>query len=126
MVAEARGIAEKAEAMRALEGTPREHEEFRLKLETERQIMLEQIKARVALAEAQAKVLAQAMGKADIKIVGGDGQFFDRFVKAMSLGQAVDGLVGSSEVVQKVVNEKLLGQNGKGAEALAALLGKAS
>ena len=123
MVAEARGIAEKAQAMRALEGTPREHEEFRLKLENDRQIMLEQIKARVALAEQQAKVMAEAMGKADIKIVGGDGQFFERFVRAMSLGQAVDTIYEGSGVVRQVVGEKLLGQNGKGAETLSALLG---
>ncbi|HWU88384.1 MAG TPA: hypothetical protein VN253_13955 [Kofleriaceae bacterium] len=103
MLAEAKGLAEKAAAMRALEGGAREHEEFRLRLENERQIALEQIKARVQMTEHQAKVMAEAMGHAEIKIVGGDGQFFDRFVKAVSIGNTIDGVVDSSEVVRNLV-----------------------
>jgi uncharacterized membrane protein YqiK len=109
MLAEAKGLAEKAAAMKALEGTAREHEEFRLRLETERQIALEQLKARVAMAEAQARVMGEAMSHADIKIVGGDGQFFDRFVSAVSLGNQIDGVVGSSEVVRKTLGDRLDG-----------------
>jgi uncharacterized membrane protein YqiK len=111
MLAEAKGLAEKAQAMKQLEGNAREHEEFRLRLENERQIALESLKARVTMTEQQAKVMAAAMGKADIKIVGGDGQFFDRFVKAVSLGNSIDGVVGSSEVVQNVLGDRL-GGNG--------------
>ena len=114
MLAEARGLAEKATAMRALEGTPREHEEFRLRLETDRAIALEQIKARTQIAEQQAKVMAETMGHADIKIVGGDGQFFDRFVKAVSLGSSIDGVLDSSAAVRQAVGERLAG-NGHGA-----------
>ena len=114
MLAEARGLAEKANAMRALEGTPREHEEFRLRLETDRAIALEQIKARTQIAEQQAKVMAETMGHADIKIVGGDGQFFDRFIKAVSLGSSIDGVLDSSAAVRQAVGERLPG-NGHGA-----------
>jgi len=128
MLAEARGIAEKADAMKHLDGAAREHEEFRLKLENDRQIMLEQIRARVELAEHQSKVMAEAMGNADIKIVGGDGQFFDRFVKAVSLGSAIDGVVDNSEIVQKTLGDKLTG-NGNGkhnlSEVLAGLMSRA-
>ncbi|HEU0034160.1 MAG TPA: hypothetical protein VFQ53_26210 [Kofleriaceae bacterium] len=113
MLAEAKGLAEKAEAMKHLDGSAREHEEFRLRLDNERQIMLEQIKARVQMTEQQAKVMAEAMGKADIKIVGGDGQFFDRFVKAVSLGSSIDGIVGNSDVVKQVLGDRLNG-NGHG------------
>ena len=109
MLAEARGLAEKANAMRALEGTPREHEEFRLRLEADRAIALEQIKARVQMAEQQAKVMAETMGHADIKIIGGDGQFFDRFIKAVSLGSSIDGVLDSSAVVRQAVGERLPG-----------------
>ena len=111
MTAEAHGLAQKAEAMRALEGAAKDHEEFRLKLANQREIALEQIKARVAMSESQAKVMAEAMGKADIKIVGGDGQFFDRFVKAVSLGNSIDGVVDNSEVVRKALGDRL--DNGK-------------
>jgi hypothetical protein len=109
MIAEAKGIAEKADAMKHLDGSAREHEEFRLRLENERQIALKQIEARVSLAEQQSKVMAEAMGNADIKIVGGDGQFFDRFVKAVSLGNAVDGVLESSETVRKLAAPHLNG-----------------
>ncbi|MEZ4403319.1 MAG: hypothetical protein R3B06_25055 [Kofleriaceae bacterium] len=112
MLAEAHGLAQKAEAMRALEGSAREHEEFRLRLANEREIALEQIKARVAVSDSQAKVMAEAMGKADIKIVGGDGQFFDRFVRAVSLGQAIDGVVDSSEVVRGALGDRLTSGSG--------------
>ncbi|HEX4420510.1 MAG TPA: hypothetical protein VH165_21490 [Kofleriaceae bacterium] len=122
MLAEARGLAEKAAAMRSLEGMPREHEEFRLRLEADRQIAIEQIKARILMAEQQAKVMGEAMGKADIKIVGGDGQFFDRFVKAVSLGSSIDGVFENSSVVKQVVGDRL--PAGKSPEAtLAAVLG---
>ena len=109
MLAEAKGIAEKADAMKHLDGAAREHEEFRLRLENERQIALKQIEARVAMTEQQSKVMAEAMGNADIKIVGGDGQFFDRFVKAVSLGNAIDGVLDNSSVVQKLAGPHLNG-----------------
>ncbi|MBA3502383.1 MAG: hypothetical protein H0T65_18610, partial [Deltaproteobacteria bacterium] len=113
MLAEARGIAEKADAMKHLDGSAREHEEFRLRLENDRAIALKQIEARVAMAEYQSKVMSEAMGNADIKIVGGDGQFFDRFVKAVSLGNAIDGVLDNSTVVQKLAGPHLNG-NGNG------------
>ena len=109
MLAEAHGLAQKAEAMRALEGSGREHEEFRMRLANQREIALEQIKARVAVSESQAKVMAEAMGKADIKIVGGDGQFFDRFVKAVALGTSIDGVVEHSDVVKAAIGDRLEG-----------------
>lgn len=109
MLAEAKGLAEKMNAMKALEGPAREHEEFRLRLDNERVIAIEQLKAKVAMTEASSRVMAEAMGKADIKIVGGDGQFFDRFVNAVSLGNAIDGVVDSSSVVQKTIGGRLNG-----------------
>ena len=107
MIAEARGLTEKAQAMKGMEGTPREHEEFRLRLEADRAIAIEQIRARVQMSEQQAKVMAEAMGKADIKIVGGDGQFFDRFVKAVSLGSSIDGVFDNSNIVKQAVGDRL-------------------
>jgi uncharacterized membrane protein YqiK len=109
MLAEAHGLAEKAAAMRALEGAGREHEEYRLRLANEREIALEGLRARVAMAEQQAKVMAEAMGQADIKIVGGDGAFFDRFVRAVTLGSSIDGVVDHSGVVRKVLGDRLGG-----------------
>jgi len=126
MIAEATGIAQKADAMKHLDGAAREHEEFRLRLENDRVIALEQIKARIQMTDAQAMVMAEAMKHADIKIVGGDGQFFDRFVKAVSLGSSIDEVVSSSDVVKRLAGDKLTG-NGKHnlSEVLAGLMSRA-
>jgi uncharacterized membrane protein YqiK len=110
MLAEARGITEKAVALRGLDGEARQHEEFRLTLENDRAVAFERMRSQVAMSTEQAKIMAEAMKHADIKIVGGDGQFFDRFVKAVTLGTSIDGVVDSSAVVRSV-GEKLAGSD---------------
>jgi len=107
--AEAGGITEKAEAMKALEGKGWEHEEFRLQLETLRTLQLQEMETRKQIAEAQAQVLGTAMGEADIKIVGGDGEFFERFIKAVSLGQSIDAVASESDTIQSMFGDYLDG-----------------
>ncbi len=125
MLAEAKGLTEKAVAMRALEGTAREHEEFRLQLDADRTIAIEQIHARIQMAEQQAKVMAETMGHADIKIVGGDGQFFDKFIKAVSLGSSIDGIVDNSHVARKALEHGTNGNGGSLSHVVAGLMSKA-
>jgi uncharacterized membrane protein YqiK len=103
LVAEAAGIAEKAVSMKALDDAARGHEEFRLRLDKEKTIELETIHAKKDVAAAQAQILAQAFSNAKFNIVGGDGAFFDRFVKAVSVGQAIDGAVDASPHVKSLV-----------------------
>ncbi|EPX56371.1 Inner membrane protein YqiK [Cystobacter fuscus DSM 2262] len=110
LLAEARGLAEKAESMKLLQGATREHEEFRLRLQKERDVELASIHVRRDIAEHQAKVLAETMGHAKINIVGGDGQFFERFIKAISVGQAVDGALDQSETLKQAFAGYLNGQ----------------
>jgi uncharacterized membrane protein YqiK len=110
LLAEARGLAEKAESMKLLQGATREHEEFRLRLQKERDVELASINVRRDIAEHQAKVLAETMGHAKINIVGGDGQFFERFIKAISVGQSVDGALDQSETLKQVFAGYLNGQ----------------
>jgi uncharacterized membrane protein YqiK len=107
--AEAKGIHAKAEAMKALEGQGWAHEEFRLKLEAVKELELEAIRIKQAIAEAQAKLMSEAFGNADIKIVGGEGEFFDKFIKAISFGHAVDSAVGESDTLQTVFGDYLAG-----------------
>jgi uncharacterized membrane protein YqiK len=107
LVAEAAGIAEKATSMKALDDASRVHEEFRLRLDKEKTIELETIHAKTSVAAAQAQILAQAFSNAKFNIVGGDGAFFDRFVKAVSVGQAIDGAVDSSPHVKSLVESAL-------------------
>jgi hypothetical protein len=91
--------------MKALDEAGRGHEEFRLKLDKEKTVELETIHAKKDVASAQAHVLAQAFTNAKFNIVGGDGAFFDRFVKAVSVGQAIDGVMDSSEHVRSLVEQ---------------------
>jgi uncharacterized membrane protein YqiK len=107
LLAEAAGIAEKAVSMKALDEASREHEEFRLKLDKEKIIELETIHAKRDMAAASAQILAQAFTNAKFNIVGGDGAFFDRFVKAVSIGQSIDGVMDSSENVRGMVQSAM-------------------
>ncbi len=107
MLAESKGLTEKAVAMAKLTGETRQHEEFRMKLEQEVAIKRVQIDADVQIANARAKVLSESLGKAKIEIVGGDGQFFDRFVDAVSMGKRIDATVGHSDVLQTIGKEYL-------------------
>jgi uncharacterized membrane protein YqiK len=115
LLAEAAGIAEKAKSMKALDEASRGHEEFRLRLDKEKTVELETIHAKKDVAAAQAQILAEAFGNARFNIVGGDGQFFDRFVKAVSVGQAIDGAVESSDAVRALLHEALKSADGAAA-----------
>lgn len=110
LFAEARGLAEKAASMKLMDGVGREHEEFRLKLNKERDIELETIRVRKDIAHAQAEVLAKAFANAKFNIVGGDGQFFERFVKAVSFGTAVDGALDHGEALKTALGGYLNGE----------------
>jgi len=122
--AEANGLAEKAEAMKALDGVGREHEEFRLRLDMERQVALDSVQARIQIAEHQAQVMGAAFDQAKINIVGGDGQFFDRFINAVSMGQTTDALLDNSETAQQLLKGYMEGEESLPADLKEILAGK--
>lgn len=124
LLAEAAGTAEKAAAMKALDGLGREHEEFRLRLEKEKLVELEGIRTRVEVARAQAEVLRAAFASAKINIVGGDGAFFERFMKAVTLGQSVDGVMDQSSTVKNLFEDYMTRPSGSPAPTLTDLLGR--
>jgi uncharacterized membrane protein YqiK len=102
LAAEADGIQKKAEAMKVLEEAGREHEEFKLQLDKEKEIAIKQIDIQRDIAEQQAIVLGEALKSAKIEIVGGESQFFDKITEAIGNGRAVDRLVDNSEVLSDV------------------------
>jgi uncharacterized membrane protein YqiK len=114
MRAEAAGLQAKLEAMQKMEGPAREHEEFRLRLDNEQKVRLATLETQQRLAEAQSRVLAEAFGRADIKIVGGDGQFLDKFVQAASVGNMVDGFLSNSNTARALLAPYLAGEKGVG------------
>ncbi|MCE3253429.1 MAG: hypothetical protein K0Q67_2449 [Cellvibrio sp.] len=101
--AEADGLVEKFEAMNAMSDKAREHEEFRMGLETALKETLAGIAAGKEIAKENAEILAIALQKAHIDIVGGEAQFFDNFAKSLSIGKAIDGLASKSGVIQAVL-----------------------
>ena len=88
-------------------------------MDKEKSVELEKIRARKEVVAAQASILAQAMGNARINIVGGDGQFLERFMSAISMGQSVDGALEQSDTLRELVQSLMNGNGGAGlAEAL--------
>jgi uncharacterized membrane protein YqiK len=110
MAAEAAGLAEKLAAMKAMEGAAREHEEFRIQLEHQRTIQLAQLETQKSLAEAQARILGEAFKSADIKIIGGESQFMERFTNAATLGQSLDAVVDNSGSAKQILDSVTSGE----------------
>lgn len=101
-LAEAKGIKEKAGSMKILDESGRGHEEFKLRLDKEKEIELAGISIQKEIAEAQASVIREALKSAKIDIVGGETMFFDKIIGSISQGKSVDRLVDSSQVLQDV------------------------
>ncbi len=113
--AEADGLNEKFDAMGSMSDKAREHEEFRMSLETSLKEALASIEAGRDVARENADVLATALEKAHIDIVGGEGHFFDTFAKSLSLGKAVDGLATKSGTVTALL-DKFINNKGNGVD----------
>ncbi len=102
LAAEAKGIHEKAEAMKQLDGVGRAHEEFKLEIDKTKEVELAEINIRKDIAAEQAKVLGEALKSARVDIVGGEATFFNKITEAVSGGKAVDRYVENSKVLTDV------------------------
>ncbi|MEX0777086.1 MAG: flotillin family protein [Phycisphaeraceae bacterium] len=111
--AEATGVAAKADAMKKLDGVGRDHEEFKLRLNKDRDIEIAAINIQRDVAAEQAKVLGEALKQANIDIVGGDSAFFDRIVNSITAGKQVDRFVGNSDTA-RLVRDTFFSGNGEG------------
>lgn len=101
-LAEAAGIEEKAEAMKKLDAVGKDHEEFKLLLQKEKDIALAQITIQKDIADAQADVLAEALKSARIDIVGGETMFFQNIVNQISNAKGFDRLINESENASQI------------------------
>ncbi len=106
---EAQGLAKKFASLDALSDGARAHEEFRMQLEKSFEQAMASIEANKEIAREQADVLAAALSKAKVDIVGGSGEFFESFAKALSVGKAIEGVAGKSPLVQDLM-AKFLGK----------------
>lgn len=100
---EAEGLVAKFGALDGLSDAARGHEEFRMQLEKNFEQAIAAIEANKEIAREQAEVLSAALSKANIDIVGGEGEFFNSFAKALSVGKAIEGVAGKSPVVQDLL-----------------------
>ncbi len=101
-LADAEGITQKAAAMKLFDGVGREHEEFKLRLNKDKEIELAAIQVEEEIAASQATIVGEALKSARIDIVGGDIDFFDKIVNSISNAKAVDRLVNNSHVLTDV------------------------
>jgi flotillin len=101
-LAEAKSIEEKAKAMKLLHQAGQSHEEFRLRLAKEKDVELAAIDVQRHIAEAQSHIVAEALKSAHIEIVGGENDFFEKVVKAVSVGRSVDRMVGNSSTLTDI------------------------
>ncbi len=108
--AEADGLVEKFKAMEQMSEDSREHEEFRMKLDKAFEQAIIQIDADKEIAAYQAKVLSTALAKANIDIVGGEGDYFNSFARSLSLGKSIEAVKQKSPAVEELLN-KFLGGN---------------
>ena len=101
-MADAEAIELKAAAMKLFEEAGQEHEEFKLELEKEKDVELAEIDVQRQIAAEQAKVVGEALKSANIDIVGGETEFFDRITNSITTGKVVDRIVDNSRVIGDV------------------------
>ena len=88
--------------MKALDDVGREHEEFKLRLEKDKEIQLANINIQKEIAESQASVIREALQNSNIDIVGGETMFFDKIIGSITNGKSCDRLVNNSEVLTDI------------------------
>lgn len=108
LTAEAEGLTKKFEAIDSLSDRARQHEEFRMTLETHLEQAMAAISAGRDVSRENAEVIASALRNANIDLVGGDGGMFDSLSKALTLGKSIEGFAGKSPIVQDLL-ERFLG-----------------
>ena len=116
--AEAEGLTDKFNAMNDMSPEAREFEELRMRLDLAFQEVMATIEANKDIAKEQAEVLSAALQKAKIEIVGGEGDYFNSFAKALSVGNAINAVSGKSPMIQQALNKLMnLGADEKPVEA---------
>ena len=95
---------EMAKAIELFNKASADHEEFRLQLDKDKAVDLAAISVQKDIADAQARVVGEALKSANIDIVGGENDFFEKVVRSVSQGKSVDRLVNNSQAITDVKN----------------------
>lgn len=121
---EAQRIKAEADANKELDEAGRDLEEFRLKLQLEKDIELAKINIQKDVAMAQAQVMSEALKSANIDIVGGESMFFEKIMQSITHGKAIDSFVNNSQTVQEIKHNLLDSENGDAIEKVKAMVAK--
>ena len=108
--AESVGLTDKFAAMKSMSEEIRAHEEQRMRLDYTHAENLKAIDANQSIAREQAEVLGKAIEHSKIEIVGGDGEYFERFMRSLSIGKAIDGTVDHSKLLSQAFAEHKAGK----------------
>ena len=103
-LAQAVSKTEMAKAIEKFNKASQDHEEFRLQLDKDKAVDLAGIDVQKDIAEAQARVVGEALKSANIDIVGGENDFFEKIVQSVAQGKSVDRLVNNSQAITDVKN----------------------
>lgn len=91
----------KYKAMSTIDGETRTHEINKLEIDKSKEIQLAEVEAQKVIATKNAEVMAAAMGKANIEIIG-SGDMFDQIKNGLVSSKALDKRYDSSDVLQKL------------------------
>ena len=100
-----------------LDGVGREHEEF-TKLDKDLQVEMSQIAIQKDIADAQAKVMAEALKASNIEIFGGETMFFDQIMGQITKAKGIDRLIGHSSNLGELKNQLMSGLEGQEGDCL--------
>lgn len=105
---EGAGLEAKAAGVGAMTSAGQDHEEFRLRLDTEKEVALAGVNAKADVAKSAASALGQALSNADMKIVSDEG-IVERILSAAGHGQAIDGFISSGDGARSMLSPYLDG-----------------
>lgn len=99
----AKATATKAEyeAMDSISPEVRQHELNKINMEADRDVRLAEVQSQVQVATKNAEVMAEAMKKANIQILG-DSNVFDQIRNSVISGKALDAKIDNSQLLTNV------------------------
>lgn len=100
-LAKATGEEAMYKAMSAIDQDTRSHEINKINVERERDVQLAEVQASTVIATKNAEVMAAAMSKANIDVIG-SGDVFDQIRNGLMSSKSLDKRFESSEVLQKL------------------------
>lgn len=108
-LAEATSSEAQYKAMASIQPEVRQHELDKLNIDKDKEVQIADIKSRAEIASKNAEVMAAAMAKANIKVLGG-GEFFDSVRKSIVASEALDERFNNSDVLKGILGKYVSGE----------------